>query len=231
MQIPPIPAYDPDDFVYLDVETTGLNPREHGLLEFSYAIGNEEPRTIVPHSAYDILVSANPGALKVNKFLTRFAADPDVGFPVTVPVEFATAGPYGKDIFTGQEVGTAYLEPLWTDSDVKTNDFFNEFLVRAAGKTPVGANVHFDMAFLEAYLTPEPLTTHHRILSLNAWVAGRIGYPGVVSFSEALAIADDAIIAPYGAPPIDHTAGGDVKATRFVHQVFNQYTPVDVIRY
>ncbi len=54
--------------LYLDIETTGLDPYCHAIVELSYAINNDDPFTLVfPHS----LNGADPKALEVNKYYER----------------------------------------------------------------------------------------------------------------------------------------------------------------
>lgn len=221
--------YNPDDYVYIDCETTGLTVGEHGLLEFAYAVGNEEPRSIIPHGAYGDIRFAQPDALDVNKFLTRFAADPDNGVPVVVPEQrFAYEG--SENSINGFWEHITYLKDARATVD-EEHDFWNDYQKRTKGLIPVGANVHFDIAFVERHLSPEPLNTHHRILSLNAWVGGRLGAPGVISFSQALEAANEYTLGGFKGPEIDHTAAGDVKAGRYVHQIFNEVGhPVDTQR-
>lgn len=56
--------------IFLDTETTGLDPRIHSVWEIAYAVDDDIVLScIVPHS----LVGANPEALKVNNYTKRIA--------------------------------------------------------------------------------------------------------------------------------------------------------------
>jgi DNA polymerase-3 subunit epsilon len=56
------------DFLYLDLETTGLDPFIHEIVEASWALNDDEPRTIVlPHT----LDMADPDALRINRYYER----------------------------------------------------------------------------------------------------------------------------------------------------------------
>lgn len=60
------------DFLYLDTETTGLDPEVHKLVEVSWALGDDEPTTLViPHT----LEMANAEALKINRYYERHLDD------------------------------------------------------------------------------------------------------------------------------------------------------------
>jgi hypothetical protein len=56
------------DFLYLDTETTGLNPGLHEIVEVSWALGDAEPKTLVlPHD----LMHAEAKALEINRYYER----------------------------------------------------------------------------------------------------------------------------------------------------------------
>lgn len=56
------------DFLYLDIETTGLDVLVHQPIEVSWALNDEEPTTIVlPHT----LDLADPEALEINHYWDR----------------------------------------------------------------------------------------------------------------------------------------------------------------
>jgi hypothetical protein len=55
-------------FLYLDTETTGLDPYVHDIIEVSWALGDAEPSTLVlPHS----IKSADADALRINGYYER----------------------------------------------------------------------------------------------------------------------------------------------------------------
>lgn len=209
--------YDPNNYVYIDVETGGLDPTKDSLLEVSYAIGNGPIKTLYPDLRW-ALESANPVALEVNKFVERFTAKDEQGIWIGVPKQFdQTDGKGLSTLIDGKECGLAFmaLPPESTDAE------WNAFLADVKGKIPVGANVHFDVAFVQNYCAPEPIKWSHRILSLNAWGAGILRSGSTVGFQDLIDSIDEALASTElisRVPAIDHTAAGDVEATRAVHQ-------------
>lgn len=55
-------------FLWIDTETTGLDHKRHQIVELTYALGNDDPYTLVlPHS----LTNADPDSLRINKYYER----------------------------------------------------------------------------------------------------------------------------------------------------------------
>lgn len=211
--------YRPDDYVYVDVETGGLDPDKHPLLEVAYAVGHGPVKTLYPNLNY-AFESSDPKALEVNQFLKRFAAQDENGTWYGVPWEFNVADlpdpQYNMQAPTAP-LGLAFLNLPPASMDHQWDEFINE----TRGKVPVGANVQFDVAFIKKYFHPEPVEWSHRILSLNAWGAGILRSGTTVSFQTLVDeinehLAENGITSRV--PEIDHTAAGDVETTRAVHQ-------------
>lgn len=209
-------TYSPNDFVYIDVETGGLDPNSDSLLEVAYAVGNGPIKVLYPDLTY-ALESANSKALEVNKFVERFTAEDEVGKWVGVPAEYNQAGIDALNNVNGKLVGLAFLDLPRASTDERWMEFFAD----VEGKIPVGANVHFDVAFVQQYWSPDRIPWNHRLLSLNAWGAGVIGSPATVGFQDLIDHIDEHLAhndLRSRVPAIDHTAAGDVEATRAVHQ-------------
>jgi hypothetical protein len=223
-----IPPFNPDDYVYVDIETTGLSTDTDAILEVAYAIGNGPVKTLYPdHSFTHVLESANPKALEVNKWIERWTAKDETGSWYGVPLQFdqrtGTKEPLyrvGGDPLNREPLGMAFLSLPTPSLDHE----WDEFRDAIKGKTPVGANVHFDVEFIRDYFAPERLHWHHRLLSLGAWGAGVLMSPKTVGFSDLVEHIETMLAQQehpyYGSefPQIDHTAAGDVIATRAVHQ-------------
>lgn len=224
-----------DDFVFVDIETTGLNPDEHGILEVAYAIGLGEIKTLYPAHIPDILGNASPKALEVNGFLDRFKGD-ESGAWIDVPAEFA-------DVDLVRDSGGQQYQ-AWLNLPKPSEDYeWDEFAHAIRGKTPVGANVEFDVEFIRDFFAPEPLGWSHRKVTLGTMAMAaanglEIGDWGgkPISFGNLTKAIDRQIeamnehnkymgfspISPL-LSPIDHTAAGDVKVTRETYEFLLWY--------
>ena len=97
-----------NSLVFLDTETTGLDPAQHEIWEIAYAVDDGEICSgILPHS----LKTADPEALALNGYHrpSRGAANPDPGLD-----------PFLRKLFTGATIvgsnpafDTAFLRARW----------------------------------------------------------------------------------------------------------------------
>ncbi|MEB0161226.1 hypothetical protein, partial [Pseudomonas sp. AH2 (2023)] len=76
------PMTQPTTLVFLDLETTGLDPKKHDIWEAAWAVGETGP---IKHSFLEHdLHGLDPGAAKVNGYFERYA-------PPTTPGGYANA--------------------------------------------------------------------------------------------------------------------------------------------
>lgn len=200
-------VFDWDDYVFIDTETTGLEPREHSLLELSYAVGLSEPITLYPADIGFSLRDAHPKALEVNKFLERFNCEDDTGEWWDVPAGLgrpSSIGPYDQ----------AYLQlpKASTDAD------WDAFAKAVKGKYWVGAAPQFDFRFMEEFYSPEPLAPNHRLFDIQMYASGKYNRQKPMSLRDIVSAINQALDS-YDLPLLtqpDHTARTDVIATREV---------------
>lgn len=155
--------------VYLDIETTGLDPLRHDVVECAWAVEDGEVRSFVPEHS---LAFADGQALTVNRYFDR-------------------------------------------DLDRRTDDTWlmqRELVRDLQGATIVGSNPAFDTAFLRRKIGYAPW--HHRLIDVSNvammvfdWTRPR----GLVDVVEELRALGHTVPSP------DHTAAGDVEATRAVY--------------
>lgn len=155
--------------VYLDIETTGLEPMLHDVVEIAWAVKAGDIKTFVPEHN---LAYADPAALRINGYFER-----------------------GLDRRTDDTL------PLR-----------HELIRDLQGATIVGSNPAFDTAFLRRRIGYAPW--HHRLIDVSNvsmmvfdWTRPR-GLADIVEELRALG---------YTIPAPDHTAAGDVEATRTVY--------------
>ena len=97
--------------VFLDTETTGLDPRLHSVWEIAYAVNDGPIRSsFVAHSPEH----ADPTALKLNGYLTRFKGEPLLGlnFEANLRADLAGATLVGAN----PRFDAAFLEARWGDA-------------------------------------------------------------------------------------------------------------------
>ena len=151
-----------DQYVFIDTETTGLHFREHSLLEVTYAVGLNAPVTL--YTTAD-LSNADPVALKVNKYLERFAGDGEIGEWIAVPREFCADFDHLSCNLYGHKAWLALPQEA-------SQDEWNEFAAAIKGKTWVGANPRFDVNFIEEFFWPERLEYHYHLFDIRSWWKG-----------------------------------------------------------
>lgn len=210
---------DISNFVFFDIETTGLNFNEHQILELSYAVGDGEIITLyVTDMDFE---KADPKALKVNKYFERFAGE---GYGQWYPVNELCKDLPGVRYNGFFGVYEVYLA-LPISEDEEWDKFFDEVL---PGKTLVGANPGFDRAFLEMFIG-SPLKANYRLFDVQAFAAGRayvqaLDSNGMFNDDRLQDFFDAWVKFPslkelcidFNVEPGDHTSAGDVRATREV---------------
>lgn len=211
---------DLNDFVFIDCETGGLNPFTDPLLEISYAVGNAKPTTLYVNwddwSSPDcrhlesIFTASDNVALEVNRYLDRFAADHS-GDWYAVPDGM---GEFNLDI-SPSYYGRSYYAYLKAPV-AATDEEWDAFAKAIHGKTWVGANPAFDVAFLQHHFNPEPLTNHHRLFDIEAYHAGLKGDDRISGLSGIYEECRKQF--PY-ITKNDHTSYNDVLMTRQVWMI------------
>jgi DNA polymerase-3 subunit epsilon len=155
--------------VYLDIETTGLDPERHQVVELAYAIGDGPVcSSVVDHD----LANAEEAALKVCQYWERGLA-------------------------------SAEPEPGFEDSAQLALD----------GATVVGANPAFDTEFLRHRWGRSPW--RYRRVDIESYAMPILGHDEPVGLSS---LAAKLTAMNFKIPSPDHTAGGDVAATRAIHR-------------
>lgn len=205
-------AFDINNFVFLDTETTGLNPLEHNVLEIAYAMGDGPIKTLYTTEMYGdgLLDTAQPQAMKVNKYFERYAGD-DTGVWYYLPQDF----PVGDPELPGVEIRPTGETVVWLDIPRTTNEEWDEFEKAIEGKNLVGANPSFDREML-THLFGKLIPAHHRLLDIEAFYEGFLaGYAGGMTDNGKIT-GFSTICKKVAIEPGDHTAAGDVRATREV---------------
>lgn len=161
--------------VYVDVETTGLDPTVHQAYELAWAVGDGDVTVWqLPHT----LEHADPYALEVGGYFRR---------------GFHPQGRAGASWRMGE-------------------------LARALhGVTLCGANPAFDAAFLRGAIGCAPW--HHRLLDVEVMAMVVFGLDAIPSLAQ---VRDTLAEVGIEVPEPDHTAAGDVEATRAAHKALER---------
>lgn len=175
--------------VVVDVETSGLNPEIHEVVECSWwNLDTGERGTFIPsHMVSAVLARADIEALRINRYLDRIAGQPQ---------------DHRQDEL--RRLHAQFFSDWDEDSDPETGQIRHVL---------AGSNPAFDAAFLAKLFrqheeTDHDLTPwHHRLLDLSAYACGVLSLdpadmPGLRTICQIL-----------GTPEPDHTAAGDVEAT------------------
>lgn len=199
---------DINDFVFLDIETTGLDIHEHEMIELSYAVGNDEIITLYPEFLTETFATADSVAMSVNKFFQRFEGVDESGKWFDVPTDFSA----DKDVFLHPEGYRIWLNLPQSSSENE----WNKFAADVKGKTIVGANPRFDMAFLDEFFYPERLEYTHRLFDVQNYAAGVFHWRKPKSLKDTIAHVNKSldILDLSHIPSGNHVAAGDVAATR-----------------
>ena len=193
------PEVDPwDDYVFIDAETTGLNWREHSLIEVTYAIGQRDPVTLFADFGIN-LQDADPMALEVNQVLERFKSEDEIGHWWEVPDGMGDPGCYGPRPHRWLKVPREASVDDW-----------EKFLVAIKGRTWVGANPSFDVNFIQDFLYPDPLEHHYHLFDIRSWWKGVNGSYNMKSRDDVDKFED----IPNPQYKADHTSRNDVLAMR-----------------
>jgi len=156
-----------NNLLFLDTETTGLR-LDQDIWEVAYAIGDGPINTHhVPHS----LMNADPKALKLNGYWSRFVAWPHL-----------------------------------VNVDVVLAELFQN-------RTVVGANPSFDTARLERRWGRAPW--NHRMIDVESMAVVVFDLVAPIGLSFLVDMLD---ACGYDIPTNDHTAAGDVAATREIYK-------------
>jgi DNA polymerase-3 subunit epsilon len=156
--------------VYLDVETTGLDPMLHDVVEIAWAVEDGDIKSFVPEHN---LAYADGQALKINRYFDR-------------------------------------------DLDRRTDDTLplrHELIRDLQGATIVGSNPAFDTAFLRRRIGYAPW--HHRLIDISNVAMVVFGWDRPRGLSDV--VEEMRALGAYPIPSPDHTAAGDVEATRTVY--------------
>lgn len=204
MTTPTAPA-DPEDaagFVYVDGETTGLDPRIHQMFELAYARDSDSVRRLIlPHT----LRNAEPAALEVNRYHERGIAD--------------------QHVLTGQHLRAALqvFEDAFLPADpdgqpltwVGCNPRFD---VGFLWGKHIGVDPRLQRARRRLGLPAQPPPAEpwkHRLLDLETYAAGVLGIPNPPGLN---ALRARLVELGWHIPAPDHTAAGDVITTRACHR-------------
>lgn len=108
-----------------------------------------------------------------------------------------------------------WLDRFPLDEDQPTSSMVDwlKFFEAVKNKTLVGANPRFDVEFIsrEYLLFDEREPWHHRLFDIQAYAAGVFGWTKLKSFA---AVVEELTELGFELPKPDHTAKGDVIATR-----------------
>ncbi len=137
--------------VSLDIETTGLDPARHEMWEL--ALIDVYTNVVIAFQLPATLKNADPAALVVGDYYER-----------QDPTKFFCK--FGEEI-----QALAYLEQR------EAHERAAEIVKMTAGKTLLGACVHFDVSFLDPWLRMYGFVPawSHRYLDLGSFFGGKLG--------------------------------------------------------
>lgn len=101
-----------------------------------------------------------------------------------------------------------------------TQEQVEEFLEDVQGATLVGANPRFDARMVMNSLELQEEPWHYRLLDLSAYAAGKLGAPLPLGMRE---LFERMQTLGFSVPQPDHTAAGDVEATRAIYRMLSAF--------
>lgn len=189
--------------IVVDIETTGLDPRRHSVVEVAWwnLATDDRGRFIPPHNPGTVLASAEIEALRTNRYIDRIPGQP-------------------------QDTRGDGLIQLWHQfSDWDEQPDGSATRIR---HTLVGCNPAFDASFLQVLFGNYEVTEddqtpwHHRMWDVSAYAAGVLWLaelPGLAALCDLLDV-----------PPPDHTAEGDVTATGLCFRALRERAATNFFR-
>lgn len=183
----------PRDVVFVDVETSGKDPRRHRAWEvaaWNITTGHRCEFFVHIPDMSKFLGGADPIALRIGKFLDRYPFDETAPSAQDTNVAIADF----RDVLFGRRPMSRVDIDLWPAPVI------------------LGSNPGFDIAFLKAlYLDtrqPDPETAkdwHYHPIDLGSYAAGVLGVELGTQSLSAATVAEMCGLEPGG-----HSAGGDV---------------------
>lgn len=202
VNLPPDPM--PTGFIYVDTESTGLDPRRHDAYELAWQIDDEPcDRVLLPHRLH----LADPKALEVGRYHER-------GIPAQLRAQQRdrTFLPSRLRLFA-LSFGDAY-GPTGPRTLVAANPSFDAGMLhgkvigRERWESRLARTLH-----LPARPAP-PAPWHYRMLDIETYAAAVLGWPRPCGMSTLHA---ELTARGYYLPAPDHTAAGDVACLRACH--------------
>ena len=192
----------PTGFVYVDLESTGLDRRRHHPYELAYAVDDGPIWTLLlPHT----LRYAEQAALEVGRYFTR-------GIPVRLRMEQHGMRPIAATLgdfvaaFAGPDGSKNTL--VAANPAFDTGMLFGKVIGREAWTSRARRALHLPAPPAPA----EPW--HYRLLDIEAYAAGLFGWPKPAGLRT---VRDFLVSRGYDIPAPDHSAAGDVATLRAVH--------------
>jgi DNA polymerase III epsilon subunit-like protein len=180
--------------VFLDLESTGLDPRYHHIWEFAAILRDEWGSPDEEHvwQLRPSLVDADPVALEKGRFEERFVVPDGVDAVKVVPEDDPWPGLWRME----RHEALSDIQDLLRDAHI------------------IGANTAFDDSFLKAlmHMHQRRIVWNYRLVCVENLVAGALKKPLPMSLSEsaeAMGVKVD--------PDTRHTALGDARLARDVY--------------
>lgn len=194
----------PTGFVYVDLETTGLDRRRHHPYELAWAVDTGPIWTLLlPHT----LRYAEPAALEVGGYWRREIRD----------MLGVRGGRYGPGIVDFVE---AFAAPEGKRTLVAANPAFDTGMLhgKVIGREPWHSVLRRALRLPAPPAPAEPW--HYRLLDIEAYAAGAFGWDKPRGL---LAVRDWLVARRYAIPMPDHSAAGDVATLRACHHAIWDY--------